>query len=145
MQSNYLVISEHGLAFRVMPDESVSKLKFMQALVDGLIERVPYHGHDGVDCWVNEEGMMRGMNVNITASIICNHMIAGTAIFAGTDGEDIAPCPEDFIKSLTRDGLAIENFGLLPDGSGRREAFEYDDVITIIKADNEGAKDAKSL
>ena len=113
MPDNYLVISEHGLAFRVMPDESVSKLKFMQDLVGGLIERVPYHGHDGVDCWVNEEGMMRGMNVNMTASIICNHMIAGTAVFAGTDGEDIAPCPEDFIKSMTeieKSGERIKHF-----------------------------------
>ena len=73
MQFEYLVISEHGLAFRVMPDESVSKLKFMQSLVGGLIERVPYHGHDGVDCWVNEEGMMRGMNVNMNASITVSY------------------------------------------------------------------------
>ena len=143
MNKDYLVISEHGLAFRVMPDESVSKLKFMQGLVGGLIERVSYHGHDGVDCWVNEEGMLLGMNVNMTASIICNHMIAGTAIFAGTDGEDIAPCPEDFIKSMTEiGGLKIEHFGLLPDGSGRREAFEYDDVIRIMKADNEEVQNA---
>lgn len=143
MNKDYLVISEHGLVFRVKADESMSNLKFMQALVGGLIQSVPYHGNggnlgnDGVDCWVNEEGLILGMNMNMTASIICNHMLAGTAVFAGHDGEgNITPCPENFITTLTRQGLALE---------GEGKSFDINDAMGIIKLDNEGVQDAKSL
>ena len=138
MNKDYLVVSEHGLAFRVKPDETRPTLKFLQTFVGGLIERVPYHGqgsarNEGVDCWVNEEGMLLGLNVNMTASIICNHMIAGTAVFAGTDGEDIAPCPEDWLSLLTNQGLALE---------GEGKSFDINDAMTIIKQDNEEVQNA---
>ena len=142
MQSNYLVISEHGLAFIVKPEPEMSNLKFLQTIVGGLIERVPVNsGHvleDNMDCWVNEEGLIHNLNINMTASIICNHMIAGTAVFAGYDNGESTPCPESFINRLVGQGLALE-------GSNARRWWTLDDVMKVIELDNEGAKDAKSL
>ena len=136
---NYLVISEHGLAFIVKPEPEMSNLKFLQTIVGGLIERVPVNSgnvlEDNMDCWVNEEGLIQNLNINMTASIICNHMIAGTAVFAGYDNGESTPCPESFINRLVGQGLALED----------SNARSLDDVMKIIELDNEGAKDAKSL
>ena len=136
---NYLVISEHGLAFIVKPEPEMSNLKFLQTIVGGLIERVPVNsGHvleDNMDCWVNEEGLIQNLNINLTASIICNHMIAGTAVFAGCDNGESTPCPDSFIDRLVSQGLQLED----------KYAWSLDDVMRTIELDNEGAKDAQSL
>ena len=129
---NYLVISEHGLAFEVKPEPEMSNLEFLQTIVGGLIERIPVN-LEGVDCWVNEEGLVHGLGLNITAGVICNHMMAGTAVFAGYDNGESTPAPDSFIKKLKAQGLAIE------------KETDLKDVMKVIELDNEGVKDAKSL
>ena len=129
-KNDYLVISQDGLCFRVKPSEDISNLEFLQTIVGGLIERVPVQ-LDGADCFVNEEGLMKGFGHNITASIICNHLLVGPAVFAGFDGEGgTTPCPEMFITKLADQGLALEG--------GRDHSWELKDALKVIEQDTTG-------
>lgn len=129
-KNDYLVVSEDGLCFRVKPPLGMSELEFMQAIVGGLIERVPVQ-LDGTDCFVNEEGLIKGLSNNITASLICNHMLVGPAVFAGFDGEGgTTPCPEMFILKLADQGLALEG--------GRDHSWELEDALKVIEQDKAG-------
>ena len=129
-KKDYLVISEDGLCFRVKPSEDMSDLQFLQKIVGGLIERVPAQ-LDGADCFVNEEGLIKGFGRNMTASIICNYLLVGPAVFAGFDGEGgTTPCPEMFITTLADQGLQLEG--------GRDHSWELKDALKVIEQDTTG-------
>ena len=129
-KNDYLVISQDGLCFRVKPAEDISNLEVLQTIVGGLIERVPVQ-LDGADCFVNEEGLFKDFGHNITASIICNHLLVGPAVFAGFDGEGgTTPCPETFITKLADQGLAFQG--------GRDHSWELKDALKVIEEDTTG-------
>lgn len=60
----------------------------LQRLVKGYVERLKLTSDLSV--LVNEEGKIKGLPYNFT---LCSHVIVGTAIFIGTDGEEFADCP----------------------------------------------------
>lgn len=55
-------------------------LEEMQWIVGGYIERVQvrYHGKT-LDMWVNEEGLVRNLPINLEASLIAGQTIVGDA------------------------------------------------------------------
>ena len=68
-------------------------LKTMQELVDGYIERWPLGGDgmDGLDLVINEEGKLKGLSYNPTATILSeilfrNDCIVGDAFVCADDG-----------------------------------------------------------
>lgn len=63
-------------------------LESFQKLVDGPIEAIWFD--KDVTMIVNEEGKIRGLGNNF---YLWNDMIVGTAVFAGTEGEEFASCP----------------------------------------------------
>jgi hypothetical protein len=61
-------------------------LKNFQAIVGGYIEQVKDGKHEA---YVDEDGSMKRLPPNITASILLNRPIVGTAMFFGNDGSDL--------------------------------------------------------
>ena len=84
--------------FLVSDDTVMPTLKFLQTLVDGLIECVSLT--PDLDMWVNEEGLFRDdFEINRRASIMAGHgyVIKGPAVITGQrNGETISITPEDF-------------------------------------------------
>ncbi len=57
-------------------------LKTMQALVGGYIERVALGGHglDGLDVFINEEGKLKSLSFNSTATLLTGILMQGDLI-----------------------------------------------------------------
>ena len=74
-------------------------LEALQSVVDGYIEAVTLVPGRAVMI-VNEEGLLRGMPHNITASLAAGTQIVGPAIVVGVDGEDFTDVPEDVERCI---------------------------------------------
>ena len=78
-------------------------LSFLQGAVDGLVEHLSFPV-DGVDAWINEEGKIKDLDLNLIGTTI---MLANRAIYPG-----------DYIVGslvLTGSGLDGETLGLTDD------------------------------
>lgn len=61
--------------------ETDGSLESCQAIVGGLIERVPDgHGHD---LWVNEEGLLIGLRHNMRATVVAGRDLVGDCYVTG--------------------------------------------------------------
>ena len=67
-------------------DDSLSQL---QKAVGGYIERVPFNFGRGIDCFMDEEGLLHGGDVIVNTRIadIAKLMVVGNAVFAAHDEE----------------------------------------------------------
>lgn len=91
-----VTIAVDGTAEAVQWDATRGSLTQLQQAVDGLVDLVALHEH--VTMWVNDEGIARGMPMNIVATSIArgfgltNQSYFGPAVFTGggdTDGETL--------------------------------------------------------
>lgn len=64
-------------------------LKQLQKAVGGYIERVPYNFGSGIDCFCDEEGMIKGGDIVVNTAIanISKMPIVGNVAFAAHDEE----------------------------------------------------------
>lgn len=74
-------------------------LEALQAAVDGHIETVRLVPGRAVMI-VNEEGLLRGMPHNITASLAAGTQIVGLALVVGVDGEEFTDIPADIARCI---------------------------------------------
>lgn len=79
--------------------EIENTLEALQKAVDGYIETVTLIGGYAVMI-VNEEGLLRGMPSNLTASAIAARKIVGPALVVGVDGEEFADIPKDVERRI---------------------------------------------
>lgn len=49
---------------------------------------------------VNEEGRLRGMTVNLSASAVAGVDIVGPAVVVGIDGDDFCDIPEEYARHI---------------------------------------------
>ncbi len=77
--------------------EIENELEALQGAVDGYIETVSLIP-EKVDMIVNEEGLIKGMELNPIASAIAGTYIVGNALIVGVDGEDFCDVPDEWIK-----------------------------------------------
>ena len=92
LPDHYLVIDDDGTARLVTPGPD--SLADTQALVDGWVECVRLPG--GVDCWVNEEGLLRNP-MDFSYNYLGTHIVrewtgqpydlVGPCVFTSNDGE----------------------------------------------------------
>ena len=91
-----VTIAVDGTAEAVQWDATRGSLTHLQQAVDGLVDLVVLHEH--VTMWVNDEGIARGMPMNIVATSIArgfgltHQSYFGPAVFTGggdTDGETL--------------------------------------------------------
>jgi len=91
-----VTIAVDGTAEAVQWDATRGSLTHLQQAVDGLVDLVALHEH--VTMWVNDEGIARGMPMNIVATSIArgfgltHQSYFGPAVFTGgggTDGETL--------------------------------------------------------
>lgn len=86
-------------------DRSIEKveientLEALQKAVDGCIETMTLIGGYAVMI-VNEEGLLRGMHSNLTASAVAARKIVGPALVVGVDGEEFADIPKDVERRI---------------------------------------------
>lgn len=87
---------------RVIEIEIENTLKALQEAVDGYIETVPIRliSPDKAIMIVNEEGLLRGLAPNCTASLYADRLIVGTALVVGVDGEEFTNVPEDVARDI---------------------------------------------
>lgn len=76
-----------------------NKLEALQEAVDGYIEPVTIAPGRAV-MLVNEEGLLRGMGINLIATAFAGIQIVGPAIIVGVDGEDFTDVPEGIIRII---------------------------------------------
>ena len=74
-------------------------LEALQAAVDGYIETLQLVPDQAVMI-VNEEGLLKDLEVNTFASAIAGTMIVGTALVCGVDGDEFTDIPEDVVKCI---------------------------------------------
>ena len=79
--------------------EIENTLEALQKAVDGYIEAVTLIGGYAVMI-VNEEGLLRGMPSNLTASAIAARKIVGPALVVGVDGEEFTDVPKDIKQRI---------------------------------------------
>ena len=77
--------------------EIENELEALQGAVDGYIETISLIP-EKVDMIVNEEGLIKGMELNPIASAIAGTYIVGNALIVGVDGEDFCDVPDEWIK-----------------------------------------------
>jgi hypothetical protein len=92
LPDHYLVIDDDGTARLVTPGND--SLADLQTLVDGWVECVRLPG--GVDCWVNEEGLLRNP-MDFSYNYLGTHIVrewtgqpydlVGPCVFTSNDGE----------------------------------------------------------
>lgn len=89
-------------SYRVSEIDIENTLEALQDAVDGYIETVPmrFIPSDKAVMIVNEEGRLKGMMMNRTASIYANTLIVGTALVVGVDGEEFTDVPEDIAREM---------------------------------------------
>lgn len=70
-------------------------LENMQAQVEGMLDCVQIDPVKGIDCWVNDEGLLIGMPINIMANE--DFGLAGPVFFAKSndEGETVSLSDED--------------------------------------------------
>jgi len=79
--------------------EIENTLEALQKAVDGYIETVTLIGGYAVII-VNEEGLLRGIPSNLTASAIAARKIVGTALVVGVDGDEFTDVPKDIKQRI---------------------------------------------
>lgn len=79
--------------------EIENTLEALQKAVDGYIETVTLIVGYAVMI-VNEEGLLRGMPSNLTASAIAARKIVGTALVVGVDGDEFTDVPKDIKQRI---------------------------------------------
>ncbi len=111
MKQYFIIIHPDGSVETERAPDELEQLSFLQKTVGGYIETVPCNfSSDGIFI-VNEEGKLKGLEVNKKATSLANlfagDCIAGTAVFAIAAGEYILPLNtdetklfEDFFKRL---------------------------------------------
>lgn len=85
---------------------AIDGLDDMQAVVDGYIERAC--SFDGVDMWVNEEGLLRTLPINMKATAIRDRLtaipafypIVGDVLILASD--EVSDVPQEIIDRLNR-------------------------------------------
>ena len=79
----------------------------IQKLVEGYVEVIVGSlGGETVIACVNEDGLMAGKPVNNPASAIVQemhspHILVGTVVFVGDDGDEFADIPQAAIEEIT--------------------------------------------
>lgn len=79
----------------------------LQALVGGYFEHVRVPRVPRIDLWVDEEGIRKGLDFNLRASLLVSRQILGPAVLTGTAGaqdEEIASVPDEFINIVEAGG-----------------------------------------
>lgn len=79
--------------------EIENTLEALQKVVDGYIETVALIGGYAVMI-VNEEGLLRGMPSNLTASAVAARKIVGPALVVGVEGEEFTDIPKDVERRI---------------------------------------------
>ena len=74
-------------------------LEALQKEVEGYIERLTLVPQK-VAMIVNEEGLLKGMTVNLSASTVAGVGILGPAVIVGIDGEDFCDIPEEYARRV---------------------------------------------
>ena len=90
-----LLINNHSLE----EIEVENTLEALQKAVDGYIETVTLIGGYAVMI-VNEEGLLRRMPSNLTASAIAARKIVGPALVVGVNGEEFTDIPKDVERRI---------------------------------------------
>jgi len=70
----------------VIEFDKEQSLEALQGIVGGWIEHVQLR--DGRSMWVNEEGLMKGLPVNVKASEMAGRMIVGSVAITPSRGPD---------------------------------------------------------
>ena len=91
------------------PETEDGNLKFLQSEVDGYIERVGVNcGSFPLDMWVNEEGLLVGLEPNELASYIADKnyhsysaYIVGNAVITGSNGPNTRGLTLDEVKAIS--------------------------------------------
>lgn len=99
-----IIITPYEAPKRIDIDGSLAHL---QELVGGLIERVQRGPRalielSSVDIWVNEEGLLHGLPINVLASFACDYKyLVGPAVIVGANdrGLKLAKCNK-ILKAL---------------------------------------------
>ncbi len=105
MKQYFIIIYPDGrVETEKAPDETM-QLKFLQETVGGYIETVPCNfSSDGI-LIVNEEGKLKGQEVNKKATLLAKlfegDYISGTAVFAIAAGEYLLPLSPEQTKCFT--------------------------------------------
>jgi len=107
--NTYLYIDPNGTAVLVNQEDDQTSLACLQELVGGLIENVAPNAL-GCDAWVNEEGLVYGLEINLVGSFVLGRQIVGPVVLADYDREDgeTLSVPALIVNTLERDGLLIE-------------------------------------
>lgn len=79
--------------------EIENTLEALQKEVGGYIETVTLVRGYAVMI-VNEEGLLRGMPSNLTASSVAARKIVGPALVVGVDGDEFADVPKDIEQRI---------------------------------------------
>ena len=90
-------------SYRVSEIDIENTLEALQNAVDGYIETVPmrFIPPDKAVMIVNEEGRLRGLTMNRTASLYANTLIVGTALVVGVAGEEFTDVPESIARKIS--------------------------------------------
>lgn len=83
----------------IIEADIANTLEALQSVVDGYIEAVTLIPGKAVMI-VNEEGLLRGMAPNPTASMIAGAKIVGPAIVVGVDGEEFTDFPAEIRQRI---------------------------------------------
>lgn len=123
----FLFVTDFGDAHIVESGENT--LETLQRLVDGRVDVVVCDGSqptvNGMDCWVNDEGLFRGdFGINLVASILSGRQLVGPAVFTRSDdqGATIGLTERDITNLTDRVGLLISEDG---------KVHTVDEVLTI--------------
>jgi len=83
--------------------EIENTLEALQHAIDGYIETVPirFIPPDKAVMIVNEEGLLKGMTMNRTASLYADRFIVGNALVVGVDGEEFTDVPESIARKIS--------------------------------------------
>lgn len=74
-------------------------LEALQKEVEGYIECLTLVPQK-VAMIVNEEGLLHGMTVNLSASAVAGVGIVGPAVVVGIDGDDFCDIPEEYARRV---------------------------------------------
>ena len=77
-----------------------NKLEELQEQVEGYIECVTLIP-DKLVMVVNEEGLIRELPYNMSASIIARRNIVGNALIVCSDGEEFTDISKEYVKEIT--------------------------------------------